>query len=367
MTTKLDLDFWKDRKVLLTGHTGFKGAWLALILKRLGAQVTGLALAPATSPNMYDCLASSLQLQSYISDIRDLASLQSAVNNIQPQIVIHMAAQALVFDAFHDPIGTIETNTMGTVNLLEALRPIETLEGILVITSDKVYENTEQGIDFDESSTLGGHEPYSASKSAAELLTSAYRRTFFDKSKIPLLTARAGNVIGGGDWSANRLIPDLWRAYVSQKPVLIRNPGSVRPWQHVLDPLYGYLLYIQHSVLASSQDYPTSLNFGPPRHPTKAVEEIAKEFSASLEASNLWTLQGEHALIKESEFLSIDSTLAYQTLGWSTALSIDNSLKYTSEWYSAYAQNKDMSVVTNIQISRFAELVGDQALSKNAH
>jgi CDP-glucose 4,6-dehydratase len=360
---KLNSGFWQGRRVLLTGHTGFKGTWLTLMLQRLGAEVIGVSLAPDQVPNMFGILEPWLSLTSIECDICHFDDLQSVVTNIQPQIVIHMAAQALVMDAYTEPVRTIMTNTMGTVHLLESLRLVKGLEGVLIVTSDKVYENSEEGIDFSESSRLGGHEAYASSKAAAEILTSAYQRTYFTQPNTPVLTARAGNVIGGGDWSRNRLIPDLWRSYINHQPVLMRNPDSVRPWQHVLDPVYGYLLYIQYAVANVNKGVPTALNFGPPRCPTKSVLELAEHFAISVQAENLWTLGMSENTIRESSFLSIDSSLAFKILGWKTSLAIDETIKLTCDWYKAYKLNNDMRTYSQSQIDLYADIVQDLALS----
>ncbi|WP_210497171.1 CDP-glucose 4,6-dehydratase [Microvirga antarctica] len=357
----LDRDLWKGRRVLLTGHTGFKGAWMAMLLARLGATVTGLSLPAQTSPNLFGLLSPWSDLASATCDIRNPALLNEAIRTARPDIVIHMAAQALVMEAYADPVGTIASNVMGTVNLLEGLRTSDAVSAVLVITSDKVYENREAGIDFAESAALGGHDPYSASKAAAEILTSAYRRSFFAERGIPVVTARAGNVIGGGDWAPDRLLPDLFRAHESGRPVFMRNPDAVRPWQHVLDPLYGYLLYIQRCLSAPAAA-PTSVNFGPPREPVRTVMEVAEQVSASFGADSLWTCDTSRDRLHESRFLSIDSALAKTTLGWSTALPVDEAIGWTVAWYKAFQAGADMRAFTDSQIDAYAERVRSHAL-----
>lgn len=358
----IDADIWRGRRVLLTGHTGFKGAWMALLLRRLGADVTGLSLAPDGAPTLFGVLAPWSKTVSVECDIRDLPSLRAVVSKVRPEIVIHMAAQALVKNAYADPVGTIGSNVLGTVHLLEVLRPIDELLGVLVITSDKVYENREAAIDFSESAALGGHDPYSASKAAAEVLTSAYRRSFFDERGIPVVTARAGNVIGGGDWARDRLVPDLWRAYETGQSAPMRNPDSVRPWQHVLDPLYGYLLYTQRS-LAVPADTPASLNFGPPREPVLTVKQVAERFAKAIHARDLWVAAPAAERVHESRFLSIDSTLAFETLGWKTSLQVDDAISWTGSWYKAYHAGEDMCSFTSRQIDAYAAHVNDSALA----
>lgn len=353
----LDPGFWHGRNVLLTGHTGFKGAWMALLLSRMGARVTGVSLPPGDENRLHQLLSQSSDLRSLDCDIRDADALRDIVRSVQPEIVIHMAAQALVGEAYADPLATIRTNVIGTVNLLEPLRVVEALSSVLVITSDKVYENREHGIDFSENAALGGHDPYSASKAAAEVLTSAYRRSFFVERGVTVMTARAGNVIGGGDWAPNRLVPDLWRAYESKSSVLMRNPGSVRPWQHVLDPLLGYLLLVQRSVRAPAEA-PAALNFGPPREPVRTVLQVAEAFSKALGAGALWTSDPSQVGFHESKFLSIDSSLAMRHLGWRTSLPVDDAIEWTGRWYRSYSDGEDMRSVTNRQIDAYLELVG---------
>jgi CDP-glucose 4,6-dehydratase len=236
---------------------------------------------------------------------------------------------------------------------------------VLVITSDKVYENQEAEIEFAETAPLGGHDPYSASKASAEILTRSYQRSFFAERGIPVMTARAGNVIGGGDWARDRLIPDLWRAYKSNVQVFIRNPDAVRPWQHVLDPIYGYLLYIQHMVSATGET-PASLNFGPPSKPVRTVLQVAEQFAASMEAKDLWTLGKSPNQVHESGFLSIDSTLAFDTLGWKTSLTVDEALRWTCDWYKAYQTGQDMRSFTEHQIDAYADRVQASALPAHA-
>lgn len=357
---RLDAKAWRGRRVLLTGHTGFKGAWMGLLLARLGAHVTGVSLASQPGPGLFNLLGNANPVHSQLCDIRDADQLRRVVDESRPELVIHMAAQALVSEGYADPVGTIGSNVMGTVHLLEALRGIQGLRGVLVVTSDKVYENREAGVDFAEDAALGGYDPYSASKAATEILASAYRRSFFDRLGVPVVTARAGNVIGGGDWAANRLLPDLWRAYESGQPVVMRSPGAVRPWQHVLDPLYGYLLYLQHTV-AGGATIP-SMNFAPPREPVRTVLEVAQTFAASLGADRLWTVEEGARQMHESRFLSIDSRLAAQALGWRTSLAVDEAVGWTGEWYRAFQDHGDMEAFSQQQIDAYAQRAQDPAL-----
>lgn len=355
--------WWRGKRVLLTGHTGFKGGWMTLLLRRLGAHVTGVALPPQAGPGLLSLLGGSNSVDSHIADIRDAEGLALLVAQCRPELVIHMAAQALVSQGYADPLGTVASNVVGTVNLLQALRASDGLLGVLVVTSDKVYENREAGLEFAEDAPLGGHDPYAASKAATDILTSAYRRSFFQALGVPLITARAGNVIGGGDWAADRLIPDLWRAFESGKPVLMRSPGAVRPWQHVLDPLYGYLLYLQQA--SHCGELPPAMNFGPPREPVRTVLQVAQSFAASLDAQELWRVQPGLQTMHESHFLAIDSGLARQELGWRTALHVDEAVQWTCDWFRAF---RDGAVIefTQRQIDAYADRVGDAGLRREA-
>jgi CDP-glucose 4,6-dehydratase len=356
VTWALDDGFWRDRRILLTGHTGFKGGWMASLLEFLDARVIGLALDPTAQPNLYEVLSPWPNLLSQRCDIKDREALSRAVAEARPEVVIHMAAQALVRRSYREPIETIATNVLGTVHLLEALRDVQGLVAILVVTSDKVYENRETGVAFGESSRLGGHDPYSASKAAVEIMTSAYARSFFAGTRIAVCTARAGNVIGGGDWACDRLVPDLWRAFESGRPVAIRHPDAVRPWQHVLDPLYGYLLYIQRGLAA-----PTALNFGPPGEPRRTVLQIARRFAEAMGSGELWTLSEPPDDRRESQRLSIDSSAALAELGWATRLDVDEAVEWTCDWYRAFRAGESMRAITRKQIEAYARSVGDDA------
>lgn len=348
----LDFSFWKDRRVLLTGHTGFKGTWAALLLEKLQAKTLGVSLAPTEEPNLYKILSPWSNLNSIYCDIRDRKALAEVVHNFKPEIVIHMAAQALVRESYHNPIDTFETNIMGTAYLLNALRDVSNLKAVLVITSDKVYENLNSQVALVETSPLGGYDPYSASKASTEFVAASFAKSFFSHRDIPVCTARAGNVIGGGDWAKDRLIPDLWRAYTNKQPVEIRYPKAIRPWQHVLDPIYGYLLYIEQMV-AEPNNTPKALNFGPSPTPLRTVLELAERFSFELEAKNLWTLGEPPAHFKESQFLSIDIKLAEKTLDCKAELDVDNAIVWTAHWYKAFDKRKDMRQFSMTQMESY--------------
>jgi CDP-glucose 4,6-dehydratase len=343
-------DFWKDRRVFLTGHTGFKGAWLNLWLRRMGAKVTGYSLAPYTEPNLFDLLGETSQ--SHIGDIRDEAKLRGALVGSDPQIVIHMAAQALVRESYRDPLGTYATNVLGTGILLNACRGLEHLQCAIVVTSDKVYENHDEGRPFVEADRLGGHDPYSNSKACAELLTGSFRDSFFNTGP-PIASARAGNVIGGGDWSQDRLIPDCVRALQAKEPVTLRYPDAVRPWQHVLEPLSGYLMLAQ--ALVETPAAPRAVNFGPNPSSFRTVRDVVDAFSARFSGRPGWRRDpGEHP--KEAAALTLSSALAMKALHWQPRLGIDDSLAWTADWYQAYAAGADMVKFSEAQILEYQSL-----------
>lgn len=348
-----DPSFWYNRRVLLTGHTGFKGAWAALWLKRLGAEVYGFALPAEGEPNLWRALGASVLDGETLADLRDRTAIETAVNRAKPQIVLHMAAQSLVRPSFADPVGTIATNAMGTVNLLEALRACDALAAALIVTTDKVYMNDDSGRDYIESDPLGGHDPYSASKAAAEILTRSYAASYFDPAGVAIGTARAGNVIGGGDWSADRLIPDAWRAVRASIPLRLRAPHSTRPWQHVLEPLAGYFLFVE-SLVANPQT-PRALNFGPHAGEQVTVGQVASAICGALGAERGWIPDdGEHP--PEMTRLSLDSSLARSTLGWESRLDYRSAIQWTAEWYAEHLAGADVARLCLHQIERYGAL-----------
>lgn len=356
MAGKLDGALWAGKRVLLTGHTGFKGSWMALLLERLGAKVTGIALAPDTTPNLFGLLAPWKALDSHLIDLRDKEKLAACVQQAAPEIVIHMAAQPLVRRSYAEPVATMETNVMGTVYLLDALRQVADLKTALVVTSDKVYDNREQGVAFAEDAALGGADPYSASKAAAELLTRSYAASFFDASGVTVACARAGNVIGGGDWAEDRLIPDLWRAYVSGSKVTLRYPEAVRPWQHVIEPVVGYLLYVQY-LAQQKTDAPRAMNFGPTADAVRTVRQVAEQFSSIMQA-DVWQAGKADGVMKESKHLAIDPSLAQRTLGWESHLTMDDAIAWTMAWYKAYHQKADMRAFSLQQLETYLQQAG---------
>jgi CDP-glucose 4,6-dehydratase len=362
-------DFWRNRRVLITGHTGFKGAWLCLWLRRMGSRVTGYALPPPSAPNLWSLVGGDSV--SVIGDVRDAAQLRDAVRQADPQIVFHMAAQALVKESYRDPLGTYATNVLGTAALLQACRELGSLECAVIITSDKVYENlggvqhpgsglrgggpAPAGRPFEEGDRLGGHDPYSNSKACAELLTSSFRESFFSHGP-PIASARAGNVIGGGDWAPDRLIPDCVRALDTGKPVSLRYPDAIRPWQHVLEPLSGYLALAQ-ALVQSPTTAPRAVNFGPDPASFCRVHEVVDAFSARFSGKPGWERDTAiHPL--EAHALTLSSRLAERALGWRPMLGIAESLAWTADWYRAYASREDMLRFSEAQIVHYLALRG---------
>ncbi len=348
----MDATFWKDKSVFLTGHTGFKGSWLTLWLNKLGAKVTGFSLAPPTEPSLFvEAKVQDALVKHIIGDIRDAHELRQAMEQAEPDIVIHMAAQSLVRDSYQDPITTYATNVMGTVHLFEAIRKTASVKAVLNITTDKCYENNEWLWGYRENEPMGGHDPYSSSKGCAELVSSAYRRSFFEQAKIAMATARAGNVIGGGDWAVDRIVPDAMRAFIEQQTLHIRNPNAVRPWQHVLEPLAGYLTLCQQLVEQGSQ-VAEGWNFGPNEADAQPVSYLADIMQSSWGAGARWAYdQGDHP--HEANYLNLDCTKAKKLLGWQPQWDLDTALKQTVAWYKAWHKQNDMHQFTQQQIDAY--------------
>ncbi len=344
-------EFWRGRRVLVTGHTGFKGAWLSLWLRGLEAEVTGYALAPPCTPNLWDIVGGGSA--SIIGDVRDAARVCQSLREADPQVIIHMAAQALVRESYRDPLGTYATNVLGTGTLLQACRSLQALQCVVIVTSDKVYENHGEQRPFVEADRLGGHDPYSSSKACAELLTSSFRESYFSGG-APIATARAGNVIGGGDWSADRLIPDCVRALASGKPVTLRYPDAVRPWQHVLEPLSGYLALAQ-SLVQAPLDTPRAVNFGPDAASFCPVREVVDAFSARFAGKPGWE-RDTAVQPPEAHALTLSSRLAERALGWRPCLGIADALAWTADWYRAHAAGEDMLRYSEAQIAQYQSL-----------
>jgi CDP-glucose 4,6-dehydratase len=346
-----DPTFWKDRRVLLTGHTGFKGAWLSLWLAEMGARVTGLALVPGTQPNLFDLAGVAARVQSHIGDVRDGILVREITGKAAPRVIIHMAAQALVRRSYNEPADTFATNVVGTANVLDAARATNGLDACLVITSDKVYENDGTGTRFNESARLGGHDPYSASKAAAEIAVASYRDSFFGDQKAKPATARGGNVIGGGDFSDDRIVPDIWRAHQANQAVVLRYPNATRPWQHVLDCLCGYLVYAEY---LSKGEFEPALNFGPMEEKGLAVRELVTAMQGAIGAREAWT-EASGPQPKEMPALALSCEKAEQVLGWRSRLDARQAIDWTAEWYKAFAAGDDASRITLDQIKRYAD------------
>ena len=334
----LNPTFWQAKRVFLTGHTGFKGSWLSLWLQNLGAVLTGYALPPPTTPSLFDIARVSDGMCSIEGDIRDLDLFKAALTSAQPEIVIHMAAQPLVRQSYLSPVETFFTNVMGTVHLFEAVRAAPSVRAVLNITTDKCYENKEWIWGYRESDPIGGSDPYSASKACAEIVSNAYRNAFFslDEGKVAMATARAGNVIGGGDWAKDRLTSDLIAAFTRGKPASIRNPNAIRPWQHVLDPLYGYLMLAER-LYTDGAEYSGAWNFGP-SYDAKPVSFLVERLSHFWGSDAHWSIQeGNHP--HESSYLMLDSSKARYKLGWESRVDLDEAIKLTVDWFKAYGTN----------------------------
>lgn len=347
-----DPSFWRGKRVLLTGHTGMKGSWAALWLNAMQAKVTGYALVPDTEPALFKLADAGRGIHSTIADIRDGKAIDAAVRAADPEIVIHMAAQPLVLRSLKQPVETFDTNVMGTANLLNSVRGCKSLQSILVVTSDKVYANDSRGIAFTESAPLGGKDPYAASKAATEIVAQSFAASYFDKQKIPLATARAGNIIGGGDFAENRLVPDLIRAIGSGKRLELRHPEATRPWQHVLDCVCGYLVFAE--ALATNSSLPRGMNFGPSANSQHvSVAKLAEALLGAMGQKPEW----DHRPVPDSietTALVLDSTLANRTLGWHDRLPGTLGMQWTADWYRAFAQQKDARALTLAQIGDYA-------------
>lgn len=362
----MNAKFWQGRRVLLTGHTGFKGSWLALWLERLGAKATGYSLAePPSNPSLFDLARVGEGItRSLAGDVRDLDSLARAVRESRPEVVIHMAAQSLVRRSYADPAGTYATNVMGTVNVLEAARGAEDLRAVVVVTSDKCYENREWPWGYRERDALGGRDPYSNSKACAELVTDAYRRSFFDAGQTAaaaaVASARAGNVIGGGDWAEDRLLPDIFRAAAAGREVLIRNPDAVRPWQHVLEPLSGYLLLAEKLCGEGRGEFAEGWNFGPSDEDARPVSwvvgRIAERWGDAAGAL-LWKRDAGAQHPHEARHLRLDCSKARARLSWRPRWTIERALDATVEWYRAHAAGADARRLCTEQIDEYQKLL----------
>lgn len=343
-------EFWRGKRVLLTGHSGFKGSWLSLWLQSMGAELKGLALDPPTNPSLFVEAKVAQGMVSQIGDIRDYDTVLKAVDEFKPEIVIHMAAQPLVRYSYKNPIETYATNVMGTVHLLEAIRQTGTAKVVVNVTTDKCYENKEWVWGYREDEPMGGFDPYSSSKGCSELVTSAYRRSYFKETGIALASARAGNVIGGGDWAEDRLVPDILRAFENNQPVVIRNPNSTRPWQHVLEPLSGYLT-LAEKLWHEPNAYAEGWNFGPKDEDAKPVGWIVERIAAKWGDAN-WRIDGgDHP--HEANYLKLDISKARQRLSWAPRWSLDTALNKIVEWHQGWLAKADIHALSLVQINQY--------------
>lgn len=349
----MNLNFWKDKRVLVTGHTGFKGGWLSLWLAELGAQVHGYALAPNTNPNFFDeCTLRPRLASSTIADIRDADTLSIALQSAKPEIVFHLAAQPLVRYSYAQPVETYSVNVMGTVNLLQAVRNTPSVRAVVNVTTDKCYENHERSQSYIETEAMGGHDPYSSSKGCSELVTAAYRRSFLAPSNIHVATARAGNVIGGGDWAADRLIPDFLRALDQRQTLVIRSPHATRPWQHVLEPVSGYMVLAEKLCTHGAQ-FAQAWNFGPQLQDSKSVQWILEHLCSYIPGAQ-WSLD-KSPQPHEANLLTLDSTKARQQLGWQSRWPIADALAQTIQWHSAWKAGEHLQSITLKQIDKYSK------------
>jgi CDP-glucose 4,6-dehydratase len=343
--------FWRGRKVFLTGHSGFKGSWLLLLLDRLGADVTGFSLAPPTDPSMFEMVGGASLCRHIIGDIRDLGAIERAMDEARPEIVLHLAAQPLVRASYTSPVETYATNLMGTVHVLDACRRSPSVRTIVSITTDKCYSNDGRENGYGEDDRLGGHDPYSNSKACAELAAAAYRDSFLAQGRIGLATARAGNVIGGGDFADDRLVPDAARAFAAGRPLAIRNANATRPWQHVLEPLVGYLL-LAEKLHADPATFARGWNFGPSAQDVAPVGRVVEGFSRHWGAAHGIVPQpGAHP--HEAATLTLDSSAAIDAIGWQPRLDLDEALKWSADWYRTAAQGGNVVALTQDQINHY--------------
>ena len=345
--------FWRGKRIFLTGHTGFKGSWLSLWLQSLGAELHGLALAPPTTPSLFEVAKVGQGMASTIGDIRDYDTVRAAMVAFKPDIVIHMAAQPLVRLSYSEPVATYATNVMGTVHMLEAARHAGTVRAIVNVTTDKCYENKEWAWGYREDEPMGGFDPYSSSKGCSELVSSAYRRSFLQGAGIALASARAGNVIGGGDWAVDRLVPDILRAFQAGTPVVVRNPHATRPWQHVLEPLSGYLALAER-LYTDGQPWAEGWNFGPHDEDARPVQWIVEHMVASWGQGASWQLDGgTHP--HEANYLKLDISKARARLGWQPRWGLPKALAHIVAWHRAYLSHGNMQLATQQQIINYMQ------------
>jgi CDP-glucose 4,6-dehydratase len=351
-------DFWRGKRVLVTGHTGFKGSWLSLWLQHLGADVTGYALEPSNHPSLFECARIGDHMASIISDVRDADRLCATIAEHKPQIVFHMAAQSLVRPSYEKPIDTYAVNVMGTVNLLDAVRRLGGVRALINVTSDKCYENREWLWGYRENDPMGGYDPYSSSKGCSELVTTAFRSSFFNPAQygrhgVAVASARAGNVIGGGDWAKDRLVPDVMAAFIAGHPAMIRSPHAVRPWQHVLEPLHGYLV-LGERLWADGPAHSEGWNFGPNDDDVVSVDRVVNQLALMWGRDCKWTAEGGNQP-HEARLLKLDCSKAKARLGWSPNWDLSRALQEVVDWYRAFKQGVDMSALTLKQINCYTQ------------
>ncbi|NYF89002.1 CDP-glucose 4,6-dehydratase [Tunturiibacter empetritectus] len=356
-----DAKFWAGRRVFLTGHTGFKGGWLALWLSRLGAEVRGYSLNPCTIPSLFDAARIGSRVEDIRGDIRDAAHLEKSMKDFAPEVVFHLAAQPLVRLSYDDPITTYETNVIGTARVLDSVRRTPSVRAVVSVTTDKCYENKEWVWGYRETDPLGGYDPYSSSKACAEIVSAAFRQSYFPVDKIAshrvaIATARAGNVIGGGDWSLDRLLPDLVRGFLSGKPVPIRRPHAIRPWQHVLEPLHGYLSLAEKLLSADPARYATAYNFGPADDDARPVGWIAERMTRTWGDGASWVLD-EDPSVHEAGYLKLDASRARADLAWTPRLHLSDALDWLVRWYKAHEAGADMQAYTFDQIGQYETIL----------
>ncbi len=348
---------WAGRRVFLTGHTGFKGGWLALWLTRMGAEVRGYALDPATEPSLFGVARVGELVEDVRGDLKDGARLEGALREFAPEVVFHLAAQPLVRASYADPIGTYETNVMGTARVLDAVRRTPAMRAVVCVTTDKCYENREWEWGYRETDALGGYDPYSSSKACAEVVAAAFRQSYFSGGGAKIATARAGNVIGGGDWSEDRLIPDLVRGFASGEAVKIRRPRAIRPWQHVLEPLGGYIALAERLLGDDAGRYATAYNFGPAEDDVRPVSWIAERMAREWGDGASWVLDDDEG-VHEAGYLKLDASRARGELGWRPKLRLGETLDWVVRWYRAEQRGEDMRAVSLREIAAY-EALGD--------
>lgn len=344
------MDFYKRKRVLVTGHTGFKGSWLSKILLLAGADVSGYSLMPPTEPNIYDMVQLDQSMYSVIGDIRDFDSLYKVFQEVKPEIVFHLAAQPIVLEGYKKPVETYETNVMGTVHLLECIRQTDSVASVVNITTDKVYQNNEWIWGYRENDALDGYDPYSNSKSCSELVTHSFQRSFFDHTSVSVSTARAGNVIGGGDFASDRIIPDCVRAAQNHKDIVVRNPNSIRPYQHVLEPLFAYLLIAQKQY--QNKEIAGCYNVGPDEIDCVTTRQLVDLFCDKW-GDISWNSDVDENAPHEASFLKLDCSKMKSVFSWNPVWNIEQAIEKTVEWYKGYVENSDLNVIMEQQINSF--------------